>query len=59
MGPAQAIRSSPSPRDHLATKAGDGRKWLLAKDTLDGGTVFIDLFGLAYELVLCIGKFVY
>ena len=51
MGPAQAIRSSPSTRDHLATKAGDGRKLLLAKDTVDSSTVFIDLFGLAYEFV--------
>ena len=51
MGPAQAIRSSPSPRDHLATKAGDGRKRLLAKDALDSSAVFIDLFGLANEFV--------
>lgn len=28
-----------------------GRKWLFAKDALDGGAVFVDLFGLAYELV--------
>lgn len=32
-------------------KAGYGRKWLLAKDALDGGAVFVDLFGLAHDLV--------
>ena len=32
-------------------EAGYGRKWLLAKDAIDGGAVFVDLFSLAYELV--------
>ena len=32
-------------------EAGYGRKWLLAKDAIDGGAVFVDLFSLAYEFV--------
>ena len=32
-------------------EAGYGRKWLFAKDVLDGGAVFVDLFGLTHELV--------
>ena len=32
-------------------EAGYGCEWLLVKDPLDGGAVFVDLFGLAYELV--------
>lgn len=36
---------------HIAVKAGYERKWLFAKDALDGGAVFVDLFGLAHDLV--------
>ena len=32
-------------------EAGYGCEWLLAKDALDGGAVFVDFFGLTYELV--------
>ena len=32
-------------------EAGYGCKWLLAKDAIDGGAVFVDLFSLAYELM--------
>ena len=39
------------PTDRLSVETSGRRERLLAKDPFDGGAVFVDLFGLAHELV--------